>query len=171
MRSARQDSAEPLACARGSEERCEVREQGGVRAAQAAPLRPIAARRGGAGVAACRIPRKHAPLTYPQIALTDLIAVYDPQFTERQGKLRAPEVVEFAVSPRVGQAVLAFARSYSNSGPNSVRAGRRHRLPHLRSSRHRKEWLSPFFPPGRKCGATSGGLILRQAARPYFEVM
>jgi hypothetical protein len=28
-------------------------------------------------------------------------------------------------SPQVGQAVLAFARSYSNSGPNSVRAGRR----------------------------------------------
>ena len=33
--------------------------------------------------------------------------------------------MEFAVSPQVGQAVLAFARSYSNSGPNSVRAGRR----------------------------------------------
>ena len=38
---------------------------------------------------------------------------------------RTPDVVEFAVSPRVGQAVLAFARSYSNSGPNSARAGRR----------------------------------------------
>ena len=32
-------------------------------------------------------------------------------------------LVEFAVSPQVGQAVLAFARSYSSSGPNSARAG------------------------------------------------
>jgi hypothetical protein len=30
---------------------------------------------------------------------------------------RTPDVVEFAVSPQVGQAVLAFARSYSSSGP------------------------------------------------------
>ena len=38
-----------------------------------------------------------------------------------------------------------------------VRSNRvRHRLPHLRSSRHRKQWLSPFSPPGRNCGATSG---------------
>ena len=63
---------------------------------------------------------------------------------------RTPDVVEFAVSPQVGQAVLAFARSYSNSGPDSVRAGRRHRLPHLRSTRHRKEWLSPFSPARQK---------------------
>ena len=49
--------------------------------------------------------------------------------------LWTPDVVEFAVSPLVGQAVLACPRSYSNSGSNSVRAGRRHRLPHLRSSR------------------------------------
>jgi hypothetical protein len=64
------------------------------------------------------------------------------------------------VSPQVGQAVLALARSYWGSGPNSARAGRRHRLPHLRSSRHRKEWLSPFSPPGRNRGATSGALRL-----------
>jgi hypothetical protein len=69
-----------------------------------------------------------------------------------------------ARAPEVGQAVLAFARSYPNSGPNSVRAGRGHRLPHLRSSRHRKEWLSPFSPPGRNCGARSGGLNRGQAS-------
>jgi hypothetical protein len=34
--------------------------------------------------------------------------------------VRTPDVVESAVSPQVGQAVLAFARSYSSSGPNSV---------------------------------------------------
>ena len=56
----------------------------------------------------------------------------------------------------------------SNSGPDSVRAGRRHRLPHLRSSGHRKEWLSPFSPPGRNCGARSGGLSL--AIRGFFLV-
>jgi len=33
--------------------------------------------------------------------------------------------VEFAGSQQVGQAVLAFARSDSSSGPDSVRAGRR----------------------------------------------
>jgi hypothetical protein len=33
-----------------------------------------------------------------------------------QATVRTPDVVEFAVSPQVGQAVLAFARSYSNSG-------------------------------------------------------
>ena len=43
---------------------------------------------------------------------------------------RTPDVVEFAVSLQVGQAVPAFARSYWSSGPDSVRAGRRHRLPH-----------------------------------------
>jgi hypothetical protein len=32
------------------------------------------------------------------------------------------------------------------------RAGE-HPLPHLRSSRHRREWRSPFSPPGRNCGA------------------
>jgi hypothetical protein len=63
---------------------------------------------------------------------------------DRGRTFRTPDVVEFAVSPQVGQAVLAFARSYSNSGPDSVRADKRHRLPHLRSSRHGKEWLSPF---------------------------
>ena len=78
---------------------------------------------------------------------------------------RTPDVVEFAAAPRVGQAVLACPRSYTSSGPNSVRAGRRHRLPHLRSSRHRKEWLSPFSPPGRNCGARSGGLSLDPAGR------
>jgi len=35
-----------------------------------------------------------------------------------------------ARASRVGQAVLAFARPYSSSGPNSARAGE-HRLPHL----------------------------------------
>jgi len=49
--------------------------------------------------------------------------------------------------------------------PNSARAGRRHRLPHLRSSRRRKEWLSPFSPPGRNCGATSGVLNSRARSR------
>jgi hypothetical protein len=38
-------------------------------------------------------------------------------------KFRTPDVVKFAVSPQVGQAVLAFARSYSSSGPDSARAG------------------------------------------------
>ena len=38
---------------------------------------------------------------------------------------RTPEVVEFAVSPQVGQAVLAFARSCLGSGLGSARAGRR----------------------------------------------
>jgi hypothetical protein len=33
-------------------------------------------------------------------------------------KFRTPDVVKFAVSPQVGQAVLAFARSYSSSGPD-----------------------------------------------------
>jgi hypothetical protein len=80
-------------------------------------------------------------------------------------RLRTPDVVEFAGSPQVGQAVLACPLSYSNSGPNSVRAGRRHRLPHPRSSRHRKEWLSPFSPPGRNCRARSGGLRLVSALR------
>jgi hypothetical protein len=32
--------------------------------------------------------------------------------------LRTPDVVEFAVSPQVGQAVLACPQSYSSSGPN-----------------------------------------------------
>jgi len=32
-------------------------------------------------------------------------------------RIRTPDVVEFAVSPQVGQAVLAFARSYSSSDP------------------------------------------------------
>ena len=77
---------------------------------------------------------------------------------------RTPEVVEFAVSPQVGQAVLAFARSYSSSGPNSARAGRRQCLPHLRSSGHRKELLSPFPPPGRNCRARSGGLTFTAMA-------
>jgi hypothetical protein len=80
---------------------------------------------------------------------------------------RTPDVVEFAVSPQVGQAVLAFARSYSSSAPNSSQCGRagEHRLPHLRSSGPRKEWLSPFSPPGTKCGARSGGLMQMRACR------
>jgi hypothetical protein len=77
--------------------------------------------------------------------------------------IRTSDVVEFAVSPQVGQAVLAFARSDPSSGPSSARAGRRHRLPHLRSSRHRKKWLCPFSPPGRKCRATSGVLNMYAA--------
>ena len=36
---------------------------------------------------------------------------------------RTPDVVEFAVSPQVGQAVLAFARSYSSSGPKFSAGG------------------------------------------------
>jgi hypothetical protein len=56
---------------------------------------------------------------------------------------------KFGMSPRVGQAVLAFARFYPSSGPKFSAGGAgEHRLPHLRSSRHRKEWLSPFSPPG-----------------------
>ena len=35
---------------------------------------------------------------------------------------RTPDVVEFAVSPQVGQAVLACPRSYSGSGLGSARA-------------------------------------------------
>src|ERR1035438_8568999 len=52
-----------------------------------------------------------------------------PISVDRSPTHRTPDAVEFAVSPQVGQAVLAFARSYSNSGPNAARAGRRHRLP------------------------------------------
>jgi len=84
--------------------------------------------------------------------------------------VRTPDVVEFAVSPQVGQAVLAFARSDSSSGPDSDRAGRRHRLPHLRSSRHRKEWLNPFSPPNRYCETTSGVLNVFAAARREFTL-
>jgi hypothetical protein len=36
---------------------------------------------------------------------------------------RTPDVVEFAVSPQVGQAVLAFARSYSSRGPKFSAGG------------------------------------------------
>jgi hypothetical protein len=36
---------------------------------------------------------------------------------------RTPDVVEFAVSPQVGQAVLAFARSDSSSGPKFSAGG------------------------------------------------
>jgi len=38
--------------------------------------------------------------------------------------VRTPDVVEFAGSPQVGQAVLAFARSYSSSGPTLIQRGR-----------------------------------------------
>ncbi len=69
-------------------------------------------------------------------------------------KFRAPDVVEFAVSPQVGQAVLAFARSYSKFSAGGQVAPP---APPV-SSRHRKEWLNPFSPPGRNCGATSGVL-------------
>jgi hypothetical protein len=91
----------------------------------------------GAGTLACRVETLLDPLRARQYASRSAAR-----------SLRTPDVVEFAVSPRVGQAVLAFARSYSSSGPNSA--------PHLRSSRHRKKWLSPFSPPDTNCGATSG---------------
>jgi hypothetical protein len=47
-----------------------------------------------------------------------------PQFQRRRGKWAEP-FLSMARASRVGQAVLAFARSYSSSGPNSARAGRR----------------------------------------------
>ena len=37
--------------------------------------------------------------------------------------VRTPDVVEFAVSRQVGQAVLAFARSYSSSDPKFSAGG------------------------------------------------
>jgi len=50
---------------------------------------------------------RHAHLTEPRPLGT---------VRERLRTFRTPDVVEFAVSPQVGQAVLAFARSYSSSG-------------------------------------------------------
>jgi hypothetical protein len=49
--------------------------------------------------------------------------------------LRTPDVVEFAVSPQVGQAVVACPPFYWSSGAQ-IQCGRagEHRLPHLRSS-------------------------------------
>jgi hypothetical protein len=37
--------------------------------------------------------------------------------------LWTPDLMEFAVSPQVGQAVLAFARFYSSSGPKFSAGG------------------------------------------------
>ena len=55
----------------------------------------------------------------------DPASIFEPVQRGIERTVRTPDVVEFAVSPQVGQAVLAFARSYSSSGPNSVRADRR----------------------------------------------
>jgi hypothetical protein len=56
---------------------------------------------------------------------------------------------EFAVSPQVGQAVLACPRSDSSSGPNSARAGRLHLLLLKRGILHLlwggQSWLQPPF--------------------------
>ena len=62
------------------------------------------------------------------------------------------------LAPGVYLAGREFAGSERGAARPAARIGSRageHRLPHPRSSRHRKEWLSPFSPPRWNCGATS----------------
>ena len=62
---------------------------------------------------------------------------------------RTPDVVEFAVSPQVGQAVLAFARFYSSSGPK-FRAGRRAPPAPPAKLSPSKGMAQPIFPATQK---------------------
>jgi hypothetical protein len=84
--------------------------------------------------------------------------------TNEASTVRTPDVVEFAVSPQVGQAVLAFARSYSSSDPKFSAGGQAAPPAPPAKLSHRKEWLSPFSPPGRNCGAISGVLTVVDSA-------
>ena len=63
---------------------------------------------------------------------------------------RTPEVVEFAVSPQVGQAVLAFARSCLGSGLGSARAGRRAPPAPPAKLSPSKGMAPPIFPARQK---------------------
>ena len=84
---------------------------------------------------------------------------------------RTPDVVEFAVSPQVGQAVLAFARSDSSSGPNSVRAGRRAPPAPPAKLSPSKGMAQPSFPARPKLRATSGVLTFSKATMGPSELL